>query len=172
MIVIFQIRLRCNRLVNIRIILMTIGINTEDRQNNLILYFIFLVMCILHWYMDVRILSIIALLWCNLEAQTVFVTKYKSEADVVLHEVQYRSRADIIIYKTEYRVEADAERGWFETDRSDADWTVYWTPYASEADCKVYFAEYKNQASRNDCFLKSNKPEKEQIERRYSRRHN
>ncbi len=91
----------------------------------------------------------------GLEAQVVFETKYRHEADAVLYKALYPSQADIRIFKAEYQNQADPEKGIWHMTRypSRADWKVFWTPYRSEADCTVYFTTYKSQARRNDCYF-------------------
>ncbi|TRZ52177.1 hypothetical protein D4R99_03250 [bacterium] len=40
------------------------------------------------------------------EAQVVYITKYKSEADKVIYVTRYKSEANLVVYDTKYKSEA------------------------------------------------------------------
>lgn len=65
-------------------------------------------------------------------AQKVFVTKYKSEADIVVYISTYKSEADLVVYETTYKSDAKGCSGIW-----------YYTKYKSEADIKIWFTKYK-----------------------------
>ena len=68
-------------------------------------------------------------------AQKVYRTSYKSDADKIIFVSDYKSEADMIVYETKYKSEAKPYSGiWF------------WTTYKSEADWQVYFTKYKSEA--------------------------
>ena len=54
-----------------------------------------------------RLLLIIPFLFFGFvsQAQIVFQTNYKSEADKIIYQTNYKSEADVIIYKTNYKSE-------------------------------------------------------------------
>jgi hypothetical protein len=81
-------------------------------------------------------------------AQKVYVTSYKSEANKIVYETKYKSEANMIVYETKYKSEAKPYSGiWFWTEyKSEADWIVYFTKYKSEANLKIYFTKYKSEA--------------------------
>ncbi len=108
-----------------------------------------------HTYMKKRtfILFLFLLLGiCGLQAQKIYSTNYKSEADVKVYVTEYRSEADIIVYKTKYSSEATDNKGiWYFTQyKSEAKKKIYFTEYRSEADIKVYFTDYKSEAGWKD----------------------
>ena len=82
------------------------------------------------------------------QAQVVYKTSYKSEADKVIYVTEYKSEADMIVYETKYKSESKPYSGiWYWTNfKSEADWAVYFTKYKSEANLKVYFSKYKSEA--------------------------
>ena len=98
------------------------------------------------------LLFFLSLVLCNLQAQKIYSTNYKSEADVKVYVTEYRSEADIIVYKTKYSSEATDNKGiWYFTQyKSEAKKKIYFTEYRSEADVKVYFTEYKSEAGWKD----------------------
>lgn len=81
-------------------------------------------------------------------AQVVYVTEYKSDADVVVYITDYKSDADLVVYKANYKSDASGNRGvWYFTKyKSDADVVVYFTEYKSDADLIIYFSDYKSDA--------------------------
>jgi hypothetical protein len=81
-------------------------------------------------------------------AQQVFVSKYKSEADIKVFVTKYKSEANLVVFVAEYKSEAKGIRGiWFYTKyKSDADWKVWFAKYKSEADIVVFFTKYKAEA--------------------------
>lgn len=84
----------------------------------------------------------------DLQAQKVYSTDYKSEADVKVYVSRYKSEADLYVYKTTYKSEVRNNDGfWYFTDyKSEADKKIYFTSYKSEADIVVYFTDYKSEA--------------------------
>jgi hypothetical protein len=102
-----------------------------------------------------------------LDAQVVYETRYRHEADAVLYKVLYPAQADIRVFKSEYQNQADPEKGIWHMTRhpSRADWKVYWTSYRNEADCTVYFTMYASQAKRNECFFQLKGKERNNQER-------
>ena len=91
------------------------------------------------------ILGIFVLVFCRISvnAQKVYRTSYKSEADKIIFVTDYKSEADMIVYETKYKSEAKPYSGiWFWTTyKSEADWQVYFTKYKSEANLKIYFTK-------------------------------
>jgi hypothetical protein len=81
-------------------------------------------------------------------AQKVYKTSYKSEADKIIFVTEYKSEADMIVYETKYKSEAKSYSGlWFWTEsKSEADWKVYFTKNKSEANLKIYFTKNKSEA--------------------------
>jgi len=86
------------------------------------------------------------------EAQVVYITKYKSEADKVIYVSRYKSDANLVVYDTKYKSEAMPMSGiWYYTKyKSEADWVIYFTDYKSEADIVVYYTKYKSEAGWNN----------------------
>lgn len=66
------------------------------------------------------------------KAQTVYSCQYKSEADVKVHVTKYKSEADLVVYKCKYKSEAKKK--------------LFFVNYMSEADIVIYFTDYKSEA--------------------------
>ena len=66
---------------------------------------------------------------------TVFVSQYKSDADLVVYETKYKSEA------------TDNSGVWYFCKyKSDADRKIYFCDYKSDADIVIYFSKYKSDA--------------------------
>ena len=81
------------------------------------------------------LVSIFLAIGLQAQAQKVFRTSYKSQADKVVYVTEYKSQADLIVYETKYQSQAKPYSGIW-----------YWTDYKSQADWEVYFTKYKSQA--------------------------
>ena len=92
----------------------------------------------------------------TVNAQKVYKTSFKSEADKIIFVTDYKSEADMIVYETKYKSEAKPYSGiWFWTTyKSEADWQVYFTKYKSEANLKIFITKYKSEAGDEITFLK------------------
>ena len=65
------------------------------------------------------LLAIAVLASVTIKAQTVYSTKYKSDAQVKVYVVQYQSDADLIVYKAQYKSDAGDNNGvWYFTEYS------------------------------------------------------
>ena len=104
----------------------------------------------IYYTMKYIILGIFVLVFCatSVNAQKVYKTSYKSDADKIIFVTDYKSEADMIVYETKYKSEAKPYSGiWFWTTyKSEADWQVYFTKYKSEANLKIYITKYKSEA--------------------------
>ena len=82
-------------------------------------------------------------------SQSVYITKFKSQADITICIVDYKSQADILVYKTSCRAESKHNDGlWFFTkNKTSANLKVYITTMQSIADLKVYYVHHKSQAA-------------------------
>ena len=88
-------------------------------------------------YIKHLILGISIMVFCTISvnAQKVYRTSYKSDADKIIFVTDYKSEADMIAYETKYKSEAKPYSGiWF------------WTTFKSEADSKVYLTKFKSEA--------------------------
>ena len=65
----------------------------------------------------------------------VFVTEYKSDADLVVYETKYRSD-----------VNGNTGVWYFCEYKSDADTKIFFCDYKSDADIVIYFSKYKSDA--------------------------
>src|SRR5690554_3470452 len=97
-----------------------------------------------------NILTILGLFFCGLllNAQVVYSSEWKSEADVVVYVSEWKSDADLVVYKTEWKSEASKNSGiWFFTEwKSDAKKMIYFTEWKSDADVIIYFTDWKSEA--------------------------
>ena len=84
----------------------------------------------------------------SVNAQKVYKTSFKSEADKIIYVTEFKSEADMIVFDTKFKSEAKPYSGiWFWTTfKSEADWKVYFTKFKSEATLKVYFTKFKSEA--------------------------
>ena len=84
----------------------------------------------------------------TVNAQKVYKTSFKSEADKIIFVTEFKSEADMIVFDTKFKSEAKPYSGiWFWTTfKSEADWKVYFTKFKSEATLKVYFTKFKSEA--------------------------
>ena len=94
------------------------------------------------------ILTLALFLSSPIQAQAVYVTKYKSEADVIVYVTKYRGDADLVVYVAEYNYVANSSRArWFYVDsKFKSDKIIFFTEYRAQADVKVYYTHYKNQS--------------------------
>lgn len=82
-----------------------------------------------------KIIAIFFLFTLTSNAQNIYSSEYKSQADINIFVVDYKSQADLLIYKVDYKSQANGNEGlWFFVD------------YKSQADLKVFFVDYKSQA--------------------------
>jgi|TARA_R110001592_G_scaffold12879_1_gene60529 hypothetical protein len=81
-------------------------------------------------------------------AQAVYVTNYKSEADVIVYVTKYRGDADLVVYVAEYNYVANSSKArWFYVDsKFKSDKIIFFTEYRAQSDVKVYYTHYKNQS--------------------------
>jgi len=86
------------------------------------------------------------------QAQIVYSTNFKSEADVKVYVTSYKSMADLVVYKSRFKSEATGNQGfwYFTTYRSEAKKRIYFTDFRSEADLIVYFTDYRSEAGWRD----------------------
>jgi len=91
---------------------------------------------------------IILTFFLSLNAGTIYETKYKYDADVIVYLTKYKYEADLIVYVSKYKYEAeDKDEIWyFSPYRYEADVKVYLTKYKYEADLVVYFTKYRYEA--------------------------
>lgn len=82
------------------------------------------------------------------QAQVIYSSNYRTEADVKVYVTHYKSEADLVVYKCRYKTEATGNRGlWYFTSyKSEAKKRIYFTDYKSEADLIVYFTNYRSEA--------------------------
>jgi hypothetical protein len=89
------------------------------------------------------------LLGCGrLQAQVVYQTEWKSDADIQVYVTEWKSDADLVVYKTTWKSDADKNEGiWYFTEwKSDAKKKLYFTTWKSDASLIVYYTEYKSDA--------------------------
>jgi len=102
--------------------------------------------------MKTKIITIIVLIGLLLlaeyvQAQKVYVTKNKQEANMVIYLTRYLNEADLVVYKTNYIVEAESIGKWFFVDsKHKADWIIYYTKYITEADLNIMWTTYPTMA--------------------------
>ena len=94
------------------------------------------------------ILTLALFLPSSIQAQAIYVTEYKSEADVIVYKTKYRGDSDLVVYETKYISEATSSRArWFYVDsKFKSDKIIFFTEYRAQADVKVYYTHYKNQS--------------------------
>jgi len=82
------------------------------------------------------------------KAQSVFSTKYESQAEVKVFVVDFESQADLLVCKVKYSSQAIGNEGlwFFEEYSSKADKKIFFVSYASQADVKIFFVEYESKA--------------------------
>ena len=70
----------------------------------------------------------------------------------MVHVVDYKSQADLLVYNVDYTSQAKYNNGlWFKVDyKSQADLKIYYTKYKSQADINIYIVEHKSQAGWTD----------------------
>lgn len=87
----------------------------------------------------------------SVDAQLVYETNFRGEADKKVFITQFKGEADLIIYLTGYKGEARTKKGfWYLTEfKGEADMKVYFTPFKGEADLKVYFTPFKGEARKS-----------------------
>jgi hypothetical protein len=61
---------------------------------------------------------------------------------------KWKSEADLIVYVTDWESEAREKEGyWYYSDwEAEADWVIYISKWKNEADLIVYFTEWKSEA--------------------------
>ena len=82
------------------------------------------------------------------KAQSVFSTKYESQAEVKVFVVDFESQADLLVCKVKYPSQAKGNEGlwFFEEYSSKADKKIFFVSYASQAEVKIFFIEYESKA--------------------------
>jgi hypothetical protein len=76
----------------------------------------------------------------------VYITNYKSEADLIIYITNYKSEADLLFYMTEWKSENNCGLFYLTQYKSEADVIIYYTNYKSEADLLIYKTDYKSEA--------------------------
>lgn len=80
-------------------------------------------------------------------AQRVFFTSNKYEANVVAYITNYRTEADLVVCITKYQIEANTIGRWYiANSKYNADWVVFLTPNRLEADINIYWTTYPSLA--------------------------
>lgn len=89
---------------------------------------------------------LIGFLWMN--AQQIYVTDWKSDANVIVYVTDWKSDADLIVFKTDWKSDASKNEGiWYFTDwKSDAKKQIYFTDWKSDANVIIYFTDWKSDA--------------------------
>lgn len=84
----------------------------------------------------------------RMTSQTVYISEWKSEADLVVYVSEWKSDADLVVYKTEWKSEAEDDSGiWYFTEwKSEADLIIFFTDWKSEADAVIYYTDWKSEA--------------------------
>lgn len=83
----------------------------------------------------------ILLMFSFVNAEKIYVTDSKSQADLIIKVVDSYGAADLVIYVTESKSLSDTDGNWyFTSSRSEADLVVYYSESYSGA-TKVYFTE-------------------------------
>ena len=97
---------------------------------------------------QVLLATCLMLLAFSADAQVVYVTEWKSEADKIVYVSEYESEADVVVYRTEWRTDAQPKSGiWYFTEwRNDANLVIYFTEWRSEADLVIAYTEWKSDA--------------------------
>jgi hypothetical protein len=83
-----------------------------------------------------------------MNAQTIFKTEYKNQADITVKVVEHTYQADLLVYKCQFKYEVKGNKGlWYITDTKYAsDKTVFFVPYKYQADLEIYYVEHKYEA--------------------------
>ena len=83
------------------------------------------------------------LFFLNVEAQQVYVTQHKQDADKIVYVTKYKQDADIVVYITKYKNEAKNNLWYITPYKQDAEVVIYYTPHKQDADWIVYYTKYK-----------------------------
>ena len=83
----------------------------------------------------------------NVQAQVVYSSEWKSEANAKIYVSEWKSEADLIVYKTEWKSEASKNNGiWYFSEWKSESKIIYFTDWKSDADIIIYFTEWKSEA--------------------------
>ena len=65
-----------------------------------------------------------------------------------VYVTNYKSEADLVVYRCDYRSDANGNDGlwYFVKYKSDAKKRIYFVNYRSEADVVIYFTSYRSEA--------------------------
>lgn len=93
-------------------------------------------------------LAAILSVFAQADAQIVYETEFKENADKIVFVEEEDGRADLNVYKTDWKSDARQQEGvWYFTQwRSEADFAVFFTEFKSEADFVIRFTEIKSDA--------------------------
>lgn len=81
-------------------------------------------------------------------AQQIFITQWKSDADAIVFESKWKSDADLIVYVSEWKSDADKKNEgiWYYTKWKSDGKQIFITPWKSDADIIVYYTKWKSEA--------------------------
>ena len=84
----------------------------------------------------------------SLDAQVVYKTSFKEDAQVKVYVTEYKMDADVVVYKTPFIHNADGNNGiWFFTPyQGEANKRILFVPSAVNADLIVYWTNVKEEA--------------------------
>jgi len=82
------------------------------------------------------------------QAQVVYKTDTRGDAEVKVYVSQYKGDADLLVYKTEFMRDADGNRGiwYFSEFRSMADKRVYISDFRGDADIVICYTQDRGEA--------------------------
>ena len=94
------------------------------------------------------LIATLLFLFESVNAQKVYQTSIKKEADKKVYVTDIKSEANMLVFETSTKTEAKPYSGlWFWTKiKSEANWKIYFTKIKSEADLKIYFTKIKSEA--------------------------
>jgi len=83
-----------------------------------------------------------------LQAQSIFITEQRVEADVKVFVTKHRTDADLIVFKATYQFDAKGNEGrWYFVDYEfESDKIVHFVKYRSDSDVKIFYSPYKTDA--------------------------
>lgn len=102
--------------------------------------------CAMKRLLIILVLSLLGAVAAN--AQAVYKTSSKSDANVKVYVTTTKSEADLVVYQCSSKSEASGNQGlwYFVSSASDAKKKVYITDTKSDADIVVYYTRTKSEA--------------------------
>ena len=102
--------------------------------------------CAMKRLLIISVLSLLGAVAAN--AQAVYKTSSKSDANVKVYVTTTKSEADLVVYQCSSKSEASGNQGlwYFVSSASDAKKKVYITDTKSDADIVVYYTRTKSEA--------------------------